>query len=482
MIIVKNLTKYINHDLLWEDISFVLHRGDKVGLVGRNGCGKSTLLKIIAGSEEADEGRVSLEQERIGYVPQNIEYSEIMTIEEYLRGIESVQAEKMLKKTGLEELNIKILVKALSGGQKTRLGLAKVLAAKPTVLLLDEPTNNLDIEGLEWLETIIGEFNGIVLVVSHDRRLLDRVVNKIWEIDDVNFAFNQYLGGYTQYQEARRQKMLNWEKDYNLQQKEKKRLENLLALKRQEASVFSDPAKGRQVRALEKRIQREIYDQYIVKPKDFEAMADLRFNEELPSSKLVLRAENLCKSFADKPIIMGIDLEVRGRERVLLAGKNGSGKSTLLKMIVGEIAPDKGEVRIGANLWIGYFAQGQETLNLEKDVLTEFLSTNGIDCGISRARTILGAFMFPGDDIYKKVGVLSYGERVRLMFAKLVNQGNQFLILDEPTNHLDIPSREVVEEALNTFKGALLFVSHDRYFIDKIGVDRVINLIDGQIN
>lgn len=481
MIIIKNLSKYINHDLLWENISLVLHRGDKVGLVGRNGCGKSTLLKIIAGLEKADGGSVNVEQEKIGYLPQTIAFDDSTDMISYMSGIDNAQMMKVLKKVGLDNLDESMLVKSMSGGQKTRLGLAKILAEKPTVLMLDEPTNNLDLEGLDWLEGVIREFHGVVLVVSHDRRFLDNVVDKIWEIDDVNHVFDQYIGGYTQYQEAHKQKMMNWEKDFENQQKEKKRLENLLVLKRQEAHVYKDPAKGKQVRALEKRIQREIYDQYINRPKEFEAMADLRFENELPKDKLVMRADNLCKSFGDKPIIMGIDLEIRGQERVLLAGTNGSGKSTLIKMIVGETRPDKGEVRIGDNVIMGYFAQGQETLNLNRNVLDEFLSAEGIDCGVSRARTILGAFMFPGDDIYKQVKVLSYGERVRLMFAKLVNQGNHFLVLDEPTNHLDIPSREVIEEALNSFQGALLLVSHDRYFVDKIGVDRVLNLVDGQI-
>lgn len=447
MITIKNITKSIFGEPLFEDVSLVLRKGDKIGLVGPNGCGKSTLIKIILGEIESDKGRVLIENERIGYLPQDL----------------SMYEDDNLSK--------------LSGGQKTKFILNKILESKPTVLLLDEPTNHLDWKNLEWLEGVIRDFKGAVLIVSHDRRLLDNSVNKVLEIDATNHKFNEYTGGYTEYMMEKEKKMAIWEEDYKLQQNEKRRMELWLALKRQEAHVHPDPAKGRQIRAMEKRMQREIFDQEIKRPRG-QKKINVELRGETASPKLVLGVKEVSKNFPNKRVLYKISFDIRGKEHVLLAGDNGSGKTTLLKIITGNLAADSGEVKYGEKVRFGYFAQEHENLDLNKSVLDEFLSTDALAAS-RNPRAVLGAFLFSAQNVFKKVSSLSLGERVRLIFAKLTNQENEFLILDEPTNHLDIQSREVIEDALMDYKGAILVVSHDRYFLDKILINKSITLEEG---
>lgn len=443
MIIIKNLSISIAGETLFEKVSFVLHKGDRIGLVGPNGSGKSTLLKAIIGEVEIDNGVIKVEHERIGYLPQQII---------------------------LNDVNQK-----LSGGQKTRLALEKILQSKPTMLLLDEPTNHLDTEGIIWLEEVIKNFKGGVLIISHDRRLLDNTVNKILEIDPANNSFNEYVGGYSEYMLERSKKVEKQKEVYRLQQQEKKRLENWLTLKRQEASVYVDPAKGKMIRAKERYLQREIYDKEIKKPENFRKIKGVSVEGEVANTKLVLRCSNVSKSFEQRSILRDVTFEVRGKERMLLSGSNGSGKTTLLKILIGVLQPDSGEVKIGTNISIGYFAQEHESLDQSKTVLEEFLSTPDL-ISEKDPRQVLGAFLFSYQTVFKKVSSLSLGERVRLIFAKLTNQRNELLILDEPTNHLDIQSREVIENALMEYQGAILAVSHDRYFVDRVGFDRFIQL------
>lgn len=447
MIIIKNISVHIAGQELFEKVSFVLHKGDKVGIVGPNGAGKSTLLKVIIGEVELDNGAIRVEKERIGYLPQETE---------------SNSQEK------------------LSGGQKTRLALDKIFADKPTMLILDEPTNHLDLKAVEWLEKIIKEFKGGVLIVSHDRRLLDNTISKILEIDPVNTRFNEYMGNYSNYIKERNKKLDLQEIEYKQQQREKERIENWIILKRQEAKIFSDPRKGKMIRAKEKYLQREIYDKEIVRPSRFKKIRGVDLNGEVANAKLVCRYTTINKSYGERKILNNISFEIRGKERVLLSGDNGSGKTTLLRILIGKLKPDSGEVKIGVNISIGYFSQEHETLNQNKTVLEEFLDTPNL---ISQKdpRQILGAFLFSDHTVFKKVSSLSLGERVRLIFAKLTNQQNELLVLDEPTNHLDIQSREVIEQALNEYQGAIILVSHDRYFVDKIGINRNIHIHNGYI-
>jgi ATPase subunit of ABC transporter with duplicated ATPase domains len=481
MIIIKNLTKYILGEPLFEKVSFTLNKNDKIGLVGPNGSGKSTLMKIIIGEVEADGGSVQMDHERIGYLSQQLSFQGTDTVGSFLSEVKSPKIKSALEKVGLNKISNSLPVNKLIGGQKTRLALAKILLQKPSVLLLDEPTNHLDKKGIEWLENFIKDFTGAVMIISHDRKLLDNSVNKILEIDPVNHKFAEYAGGYTEYISERKKTLEKQEGDYNRQQKEKKRLELWLALKKQEAKVHPDPAKGKKIRAMEKRLEREIYSQEIIKPREYSKIKGLDLKGETHSAKLIVRARNISKNFADKVVLWNINFELRGEERALLSGDNGCGKTTLLKIIAGELKPNKGEIRIGEKVCIGYFAQEHENLDPNKTVMEEFQSTDRLVNTIKDPRAILGAFLFHGQDVFKKVSDLSLGERVRLIFSKLTNQENELLILDEPTNHLDIVSREIIENALIDYKGAIIVVSHDRYFIEKISITRTLTFHGGVI-
>jgi len=476
MIKLYNITKSILGNPLFEEVSSVLNQGDRVGIVGPNGCGKSTLLKIICGEQEVDEGDIKIEHERIGYLPQNFEFTPKATIGDFLGGYPSQARLAMIDKVGLSRFGEQFEISALSGGQKTRLAIAKMLIEGPTAMLLDEPTNHLDINGIEWLEKLIQGFKGIVVIVSHDRKLLNNSVNKILEIDPINHNFSAYIGDYDNYIEERAGRMEIQEEQYLRQQKDKNKMEQWLVLKRQEASIYDSPAKGKQIRAMEKRLEREIYSKEIKNPEDFKKIKEMSFSGETASPKLIVRCDKVNKSFGDNLLLQNISFEIRGKERVLLSGENGSGKTTLLKIISGKIAPDSGQVKIGEGVLIGEFNQEHEGLSLNKTVLDEFLSTDRVTTDRHYAQDILASFLFTGNSIDKKVADLSTGERVRLIFAKLTCQKNELLILDEPTNHLDIISREIIEKSLNDYKGALLMVSHDRYFIEKASVTKTLQL------
>jgi ATP-binding cassette subfamily F protein 3 len=481
MLRVKNLSFSILGEPLFEKVSFVIARGEHIGLVGQNGTGKSTLLKILANELEPSEGGVLLEQERIGYLPQEPIFSEDDTIASFL-GLASTQSlEKTLKPVKLDSLDPATRVQQLSGGQKTRLALAKLLVAAPSLLLLDEPTNHLDIDAVEWLEVFIRNFKGAVLIVSHDRRLLDNTVTKTFELDPSTHSLNEYVGGYTDYLAEREKRIERQEDAFKRQQQEKRRLEEWIALKKQEASIYDDPSKGKMIRAKERYLQREIYDKEVVRPKDHKKIRGMELSGEAANPKLICRASGVSMRYDMINVLSDVSFEIRGKEKVLLSGKNGSGKTTLLKLLQSELIPTRGTIKIGEQVSIGYFAQEHESLNKENTVMDEFTETPGLSAA-KDARKILGSFLFTGTDVFKKVSSLSMGERVRLIFAKLTNQTHELLILDEPTNHLDIPSREVIEEALLGFQGAILAVSHDRYFVEKIGFDRELHLERGVLD
>lgn len=477
MIVIKNLSKTIYGKNLFSSLDLSFASGEKVGIIGPNGSGKSTLLAIIAGLTNSDTGRVQTETERIGLLPQHICSESNVTISEYLQLQMASGGWTWLGKLGLGELDTEASLRTLSGGQQTRLALVKALTASPSFILMDEPTNNLDYEGVEWLESFIKKFRGGIIIVSHDRAFLNTTVSRIIEFDPANKHIRSYQGNYDSYLIEHKKCQEILQKDYEEHQKEKQRLEQWLVLKRQEASIYKDPAKGRQVRQMEKRIQREIYDKSIPKPLVNKSLSGMRMSGETHSDKLILRLKSIGKSFSDHTLFSEVSFEVDGAERVHIFGANGSGKSTLLKIILGEISADTGTVQIGENIVMNYFSQEQGVLGLERTVIDEFLSAASIS--YQEARSILGSFLFCGDDIFKRIKNLSYGERVRIMFAKFLQKQSQLLILDEPTNHLDIASREVIEEALKNYRGAILIVSHDRYFLHKLIPYRTIALQGG---
>ena len=479
MFIVKNISKSIGSKTLFENISFSLNRGDRVALVGPNGSGKSTFLKILAGVENPDTGNFVMQGEEIAYVPQELLTSKEDTIGTFCAGKEHEMLSS-LKAVGMGAFSLSHPIYKMSGGQKTRVMIAKALLSKPTVLLLDEPTNHLDREGIDWLRNFVRSFNGIVFVVSHDREFLEDMM-RIFEINTDDHSFDYYIGSWHEYKKQRAERILERQSAYSDQQKEKKRLEDYLKWRQIQASAHSNPNLGAQIRMLKKRIEKEITSQELSKPKNFRTISNVSLSGNVHNAKLLLTFKDVSFTLGEKILLYKMSFDIRGKERIILVGKNGSGKSTLLKIIMGILPKQGGEIRIGANVNIGYFAQEHEFLDPEETVTqsfenTERLKKEGID-----TRSILASFLFKNNDLDKKIKNLSPGERVRLIFAKLIHQENELLLLDEPTNHLDIQSKEVIEKALANFEGGILAVSHDNYFIKAIGVNRELKIQNGNI-
>lgn len=494
-----------------DEVSFTIGNNEKVALVGPNGCGKTTILRLICGLEEPDSGSVTiLPGTTIGFMPQDSELAgdntlvdevsnastEIKELEKELRRLETAMSyggddvaclleeygevqheferlggyafEAEVKSTlgglGLGPEHWDKPVSILSGGQKTRAALAKLLLQKPDVLLLDEPTNHLDIEATEWLEEFLQDFPGAVLVVSHDRYFLDRVVTKVIDLHE-GFT-RSYPGNYTAYarqkQEFLRQQMENFER----QQEEIRKLEDFIA--RYHAGQRHREAKSRQKR-LDKMVR-------IRKPKLETDRVKLRFDAASSSGHIVMDLRDVSKSWGDKPLFSGLNLLVENGDRVGLVGPNGAGKTTLLRMILGDEEVTSGTISLGYNVEIGYFAQDLTELDPENTVLEELLETQDLIPG--EARSLLAKFLFRGDDVFKLVSTLSGGERNRLNLAKLMLKRPNVLILDEPTNHLDIDSRQALDQALKEFEGTIILTSHDRYLLNSIAT-KIVGIQNG---
>jgi len=518
-----DLAKRYGDVLLFEGVQLILNAGDRVGLVGPNGCGKTTLLRVLSGRESADAGSVrrAPPHARVGYLPQvttfgpgdrvrdalverhapnpdalaarveelaaqmaSAEGAELQRVQHaYAEALEALaqaeelpehQMEQVLAGLDLGHLDSDAPIDRLSGGEQTRLGLARLLLQRPDVLLLDEPTNHLDIDGLEWLERYLQAHRGAALVVSHDRTFLDRTVTRILEMSPETRAVREYAGDYTAYTEQKAREQAAHEQAYREQQERIAQLESAVrGLEGQARSIESETihyhyrkiAKkvARQAVVRRKRIERMLSDEERVeKPRQSWKMK-LEFVETPPSGQEVLRLDGIAKGYGGRTLFAGVNLLLRRGERVALVGPNGCGKTTLLRLITGEEAPSAGSVTLGAGVRWGYLAQGHDTLDPRLTPYETVRRAAPLD--ETDARRFLHLFLFAGDEVFLPVGNLSSGERARLALATLVLQGCNLLILDEPTNHLDIPSRERFEEALDGFEGTVLAVSHDRAFI-----------------
>ena len=491
-------------EVLFDNISLQVDERDRIALVGKNGAGKSTLLKILVGEEEPTSGEINKKRDlSLSYLAQdsrfessNTIYDEMLHVFDDLRKTEKTLRQMELamgEKTGADleklmqdydrlseefrqaggftyEADIRAIlngfkfdesmwqmkIEELSGGQNTRLALAKMLLEKPNLLVLDEPTNHLDIETIAWLENYLVNYSGALIIVSHDRYFLDKVATIT--LDLTKHSLDRYVGNYSSFVEQKEQKLLTEAKNYEKQQKEIAALEDFVNRNLVRASTTK--------RAQSRRKQLEKMER-LDKPEAGPKSAHMTFHSDKTSGNVVLTVEEAAVGYDDQILSEPINLDIRKMNAVAIVGPNGIGKSTLIKSIVGQIPFIKGEARFGANVEVGYYDQTQSKLTPHNSVLDELWNDFKLTPEVE-IRNRLGAFLFSGDDVKKTVGMLSGGERARLLLAKLSMENNNFLILDEPTNHLDIDSKEVLENALIDFDGTLLFVSHDRYFINRV--------------
>ncbi len=510
----QNVAKSFGVNAVLKDISFTLQQGDRIGLVGVNGCGKSTLMRIIAGLDSPDSGEISIVRgTRIGYLAQQdmVEsgssvwaelervYEPVFEMEKRLRALEDEMAQShedaalfnrlssdydklmrrfeeadgyawksmvsgVLNGLGFKPAQYEQNVDSLSGGEKTRLCLARLLLQKPDLLLLDEPTNHLDMETLGWLENYLTAYRGSVLVISHDRYFLDHVCTGMVEI--LMGTSEQYGGNYTRYIAQRQERFETRIRAYELQQKEIERQQAIIARYR----MYNREKSIRAAESREKALDRM---EKLEKPVDERAIR-FQFEARRRTGEDVLKLNSVSKSFGEKHLFSNFSLHVRAGDRIALIGPNGVGKSTLIKLITGDVPSDSGDIRYGSNVDLGYYDQHQSSLDPNKTVLDEVWDRFP-RMEQSDVRGALGMFLFTGDDVFQPIKTLSGGEKGRVALTALMLRKDNLLLLDEPTNHLDMDSREVLEDALSGFSGTIITVSHDRYFINRVA-DRVIEM------
>ena len=499
---IKDLGKAFGIEELFHNVTFDVARGDKIGFVGPNGAGKSTLMRCLLGLEEYDNGSISIDSaDTIGYMQQQFDFKHATLYEELLDsfsdilalGVQKAELEKEIEQASTDE-QMEELMKdysrisdrfeqlggydyesrlrrvafglgfkeedfdkspsLFSGGQRTRICLAKALLREPDFLFLDEPTNHLDIEMIEWLEGFLSSYKGGVLLISHDRFFLDKVATKILDLDNKTTVL--YDGNYTTAMEVKAQRRAALESAYAKQQEHIRETQEFI--RRYKAGVKAKQARGR-----EKQLQRL---ERIILPPTKTSFNFFMFHKPDECAERVLELDDVSVSFDTHKIFEHLSLLIRRGDGVAIVGPNGAGKTTLLRLILGELESPTGRIKIGSRVKIGYYSQQHEGLTPSNTVFDEILSSFGLND--EQARSCLGSFLFKGDDVYKRVSDLSGGEKSRLALLKLMLTGANFLVLDEPTNHLDIPAKEAIEEAIMAFPGTFIVVSHDRYFLDKV--------------
>ena len=501
--------------MILSDVSFHIEANQKAAIVGINGAGKSTLLKIITGELKADKGTVSIQKDATlgilkqtqGLTDTNTIYEEVLSVKADLLALEENirRTEHMLKTLSGDELEqalnrysrmnqefenangyaikseitgcLKGLgftedefgksVSTLSGGQKTRVALAKLLLSKPDILMLDEPTNHLDMDAIRWLEGFLSAYKGAVILVAHDRYFLDRIVSKVIEIE--NTHAHSYDGNYTVFAEKKKQLRDAYIKQYLNQQRE---------IKHQEAVIEKLKSFNREksIKRAESREKQLAKIERLELPKEVNAEMDIRLEPNITSGNDVLTVKGLAKSFGDLTLFTDTSFEIKRGDKVAIIGANGTGKTTLLKILNGITSPDAGSFKLGAKVYTGYYDQEHHVLDPDKTVFEEIQDTYP-DMDNTKVRNVLAAFLFTGDDVFKLIKDLSGGEKGRVSLAKLMLSDANLLYLDEPTNHLDIISKEILEQAVSSYKGTVIYVSHDRYFINKTAT-RIMELKD----
>ena len=518
----SNLMKSYVVDTIFENISFNVEEGDKIGVIGLNGAGKTTLFNILSGELNKDSGEIYVQRDlKIGYLKQHVNitsdntvfqeclevFQYLIDMEENLRVLEqkiSIEGNKgdsnilnslmdeygslseefsnlngygykseikgILKGVGFSDDDMDKDVNILSGGQKSRLSLAKLLLTKPNLLLLDEPTNHLDIDAISWLERFLKEYRGATLIISHDRYFLDNIVNRIFHLENKNLTI--YNTNYTKFMTQRKRDLDLLKKKYEDQQKEIKRQEEII-------TRFMNYGGSRYIKQAQSR-QKLLDKMKVINKQITSKKTRIRFEPKIKSGRDVLRVEEIKKSFGNFELLNDINFNIYRGERVGLIGPNGIGKTTLFKIILGTLSRDDGNIVIGHHVVPGYFDQEMTKLNFDKTIIDEIWDENP-SLDYFDIRTILSQFLFIGDDIFKEINDLSGGEKARVALIKLILSQANFLLMDEPTNHLDIDSKEVLEDALLDYEGTLFVISHDRYFLNRV-TNKILELTEEGIN